>query len=249
MNNNFYKLNGSKYPINHDFFKNINTEIQAYLLGFYVADGNINKKRKTFRVKVSAEDREIPELYKTFISPEAKLIKYEGYEIEGRGGKKYQGNDQIAIDINSAKLVESLVDLNYGYNKTYDNLRLPKLSDDLMVHFIRGFFDGDGSISVYVAKEKGKKDRVRCSMSLCAKNNSILDDISKFFSKFKIKTNVNYLKRDDMYRLATSSKAEILKIYNLIYKGCNYSLKRKLNSIESYVNTEILPKTKEDCNA
>ena len=32
------------------FFKSINSEEQAYLLGFYVADGNINEKRKTFRI-------------------------------------------------------------------------------------------------------------------------------------------------------------------------------------------------------
>ena len=50
--NKFYKINGSKYHINHDFFKSIETEEQAYLLGFYVADGNINEKRKTFRVKI-----------------------------------------------------------------------------------------------------------------------------------------------------------------------------------------------------
>ena len=42
----FYKLNGSKYAINHDFFTNIKTEAQAYLLGFYVADGNVNEKGK-----------------------------------------------------------------------------------------------------------------------------------------------------------------------------------------------------------
>ena len=48
--NNFYKVNVSTYPINHDFFKSIETEEQAYLLGFFVADGNVNEKRKTLRI-------------------------------------------------------------------------------------------------------------------------------------------------------------------------------------------------------
>ena len=45
-----YKTNGSNRLIRHDFFKNIKTELQSYLLGFYVADGSIDEKRKTFRI-------------------------------------------------------------------------------------------------------------------------------------------------------------------------------------------------------
>ena len=33
--------------IRHDFFSKIETELQAYLLGFYAADGSIDEKRKT----------------------------------------------------------------------------------------------------------------------------------------------------------------------------------------------------------
>ena len=37
----------SNRRIRHDFFSSIETELQAYLLGFYTADGNIDEKRKT----------------------------------------------------------------------------------------------------------------------------------------------------------------------------------------------------------
>ena len=140
----FYKVNGSKYAINHDFFVNINTEEQAYLLGFYVADGNVNEKRKTFRVCISEKDKEIVEMFRKFICPNARWHEYKPYEVNGRNNKIYLGHTKIACDINSTKLVRSLVDLGYGYNKTYAHLRLPKLTDELMLHFIRGYFDGDG---------------------------------------------------------------------------------------------------------
>nr|DAR62317.1 MAG TPA: hypothetical protein [Bacteriophage sp.] len=42
-----------------------------------------------------------------------------------------------------------------------------------------------------------------------------------------------------MYRLATSSRKEIIKIFNFIFKNCNYSLPRKYNKLEYYVNTEV----------
>ena len=46
-----YTNHTSNRRIRHDFFKDISTEIQAYLLGFYAADGSVDEKRKTFRIK------------------------------------------------------------------------------------------------------------------------------------------------------------------------------------------------------
>ena len=40
----------SNRRIRHDIFSTIETELQAYLLGFYAADGSIDEKRKTFRI-------------------------------------------------------------------------------------------------------------------------------------------------------------------------------------------------------
>lgn len=231
------------------FFKSINSEEQAYLLGFYVADGNINEKRKTFRIKISKEDQEIIEMYKKEISPNARIIEVNPYVIKGRNEKEYISNPQAIIDINSAIIVKSLVSLGYGYNKTYSNLNLPNLSEDLLIHFIRGYFDGDGSIIIWKNVEKGKKDRVRCKFEICCKNNSLLNDIVKFFKTKNISINLNYLKRDDMYRISTSSKSEIKKINELLYKNANLFLTRKKNKLNNYVNSEIVQKTTDDCNA
>ena len=197
----FYKLNGSKYAINHDFFTNIKTEAQAYLLGFYVADGNINEKRKTFRICISEKDKEIINAFKMNISPDSREYYYKSYTITGRNGKTYVGNPKIAYDVNSSKLVKSLVNLGYGYNKTYEHLHLPKLKDSLMIHFIRGYFDGDGWVTTWVDKEVGKKQRNRCNVGMCNKYDDMLIEIQNFFNKYDIKFKLHYLKRDDMYRI------------------------------------------------
>lgn len=47
-----YSSSHSKRRIRHTFFTNIETEIQAYLLGFYASDGSIDEKRKTFRIEL-----------------------------------------------------------------------------------------------------------------------------------------------------------------------------------------------------
>ena len=83
-----YKTNGSKRMIRHDFFKNINTELQAYLLGFYVADGSIDEKRKTFRIHLSKKDKELVDLYKEIISPEARTFIVKQHFTTGREKSK-----------------------------------------------------------------------------------------------------------------------------------------------------------------
>lgn len=45
----------SKRRVRHNFFSSIKTELQAYLLGFYTADGSIDEKRKTLRVELQKE--------------------------------------------------------------------------------------------------------------------------------------------------------------------------------------------------
>ena len=245
----FYKLNGSKYEINHDFFQVIDDEIKAYLLGFYVADGNVNEKRKTFRVNVSSIDSEIINLYRNHIGPNCRIYKKEPYNIIGRNGTIYTGNEQIVLDINSSVLVKSLVSLGYGYRKSWKELKLPDISNNLVIPFIRGYFDGDGSVCVWNCIEKGKKDRLRCTISFVNKRDSLLIDIKEFLYIYGINFNKHYLSRDDMYRISSSSKENVKKFYDLIYKDATYFLSRKKEKLESYVNTEILHKTNEDCNA
>lgn len=235
-----YTHHTSNRRIRHDFFKNISTELQAYLLGFYTADGSIDEKRKTFRIHLSIKDSELVYLYKDIISPDARLFSIaDNYKTTGRDGKEITGHGSIGVDISSAILVNDLVELGIGYKKTYSDLTIPNIPENLIRHFVRGFFDGDGSISTYLACEKGKKDRVRCGIQIDSKTKTLLENIQLFFKNNNIKFNLIYLKRDDMYRISTSSREEIKKLYLLFYKDSYFYLSRKFNKFDYYVNTEV----------
>ena len=114
-----------------------------------------------------------------------------------------------------------------------------KFIEDLVKHFIRGYFDGDGCITGWLATEKGKADRVRYKFDICSKTITMLSDIQKVLSKNDINVNINYLKRDDMYRISTSSKSEVSKLYHYLYNDANFYLSRKFNKFSYYVNTEV----------
>lgn len=229
----------SNRRIRHDIFSKIETELQAYLLGFYAADGNINEKRKTFRIHLQKQDSEVVYLYKDIISPDARTFTVNEHKTTGRNGKEVTAHESFGVDITSAKLCNDLVNLGIGYNKSYTDLHIPEIPEDLIRHFIRGYFDGDGCITVWLSQEKGKSDRVRGKFDICAKSASILNEFIKFFATQDIKINLNYLKRDDMYRMSTSSKKELEKIYNILYKDSNFYLSRKFNKFDHYVNTEV----------
>lgn len=52
-----YTRYSSKREIRHDFFKNVDTELHAYLLGLIMSDGSINDKRATLSHTVNIKIR------------------------------------------------------------------------------------------------------------------------------------------------------------------------------------------------
>ena len=235
-----YTNSHSKRRVRHDFFKNIRTELQAYLLGFYAADGNINEKRKTLRIHLQTGDAELVYLYKDIISPDARLFKLSEHEVSGRNCVKVTAHESFGVDICSTILCTDLVNLGYGYRKTYSENHLPNIEDSLLRHFIRGYFDGDGNISYHYQKPDPKwhkNERLRAEIKICAKTNTILSDIQKFLKNHGITSSVYFAARDKMFQISIP-KSQLKKVYDLFYNDSYFYLTRKYHKFSHYVNTE-----------
>lgn len=234
-----YCTNSSKRKIRHDFFSKIETEIQAYLLGFYAADGNINEKRKTFRVWLNDEDSDIVNLYRDFISPNARLFRYGEAKSIARG-KIITRRPTYGIDIASTRICNDLVKLGLGYRKTWNNNHIPLMDKSLIRHFIRGYFDGDGCITGhYVKAIKHHNERIRKCFEIDFKTKSMAEDMQREFIKHNISVNICYLKRDDMWRLSSSSIYTCNDIYHYLYDNSFFYGQRKYNKFSYYTNTEV----------
>lgn len=239
-----FKNGTSKREIRHNFFNNINFEEQAYLLGFIFADGCVNEERHTLSININKQDQYIIDLLKD-ISPEAYTREQKSYKsIATVRGRQVKNHGSIRTNISSKILIEDLKKYGVIQNKTYTDMHLPIVSDDILLkHFIRGYFDGDGCFTYSIRKPNPKNReinyRISAHWTIYCKTSSILLEMQKYFTSFGIKTNINYIKRDDMYNLTTSSRKEIIKIFNLLFHNCNYSLPRKYNKIKYYVNTEV----------
>lgn len=75
---------GSNSKINEEFFDEINSEEKAYLLGFFIADGCMQKEEKKkngeiysysyrFAIHNSIDDSETVELFQKFICPSKQI--------------------------------------------------------------------------------------------------------------------------------------------------------------------------------
>lgn len=234
----------SKRELRQTFYSEIKTEIQAYLLGFHAADGSVDKKRKMIRIKLQEQDEEIINLYRDYISPNSRIFKSGNYESKTIIRENtIKTNNIIGIEINSATLVNDLVKLGFGFNKTYNENHIPKIPKNLIRHFIRGYFDSDGCITInirkYILKSEKESYKVRPSFNIEFKTKTLAIEFKKWLKIHQIDSNVNFIKRDNTYRLNVCSEKSIKQIYNVFYNNSNFYLVRKFHKFNYYVNTEV----------
>lgn len=125
----------TKYKtLDDSFFKRIDTPNKAYLLGWIASDGCVTKRG--FSIKIHAKDIECLNKLRDIICKELP-IKVD----KVRASCKLEvSSKEMSIDICGHLGIE--------HKKKSKCVKFPThLDEDLKWHFLRGLFDGDGSIS------------------------------------------------------------------------------------------------------
>lgn len=109
------------------------------------------------------------------------------------------------------------------------------MNEDLIRHFIRGYFDGDGTIYV---------DRTFLIYNICSINKKFLIQIQDILSKNGIYSSINKEVRKgkkmfvvdhycedckNMYRLFIRRKSELIKFHEFLYNESTIFMERKYN--------------------
>ena len=138
------------YKLNEAFFDNIDTEAKAYILGFIAADGH-NSLNKKIQISLNEKDIDILEKISSYIYLDNNNIKrFDSKQNIHSEEKIYK---HVKMCICSAKLSNRLLELGFNHKKSA-TLEFPIwLNKDLIRHYVRGYFDGDGCIFLF--KEKG----------------------------------------------------------------------------------------------
>ena len=134
-----------KHKFNERYFENIDSEEKAYWLGFIAADGCVYKNKQSYRLQINLKGSDIDHLKKF-----QKAICSDYKITEKKVGKAQSNTCQLKI--NSTKMCNDLIKNNIIERKSII-FEPPILNKNLMSHFIRGYFDGDGWITSYKRKD------------------------------------------------------------------------------------------------
>lgn len=208
--------NVKKYSLDETFFDVIDTEEKAYFLGFLYADGYNNTK--TYGVALTLQSEDVDILYK-FLSC-LKTDRPLRYVKREQGSKckdiytLYIGNKYFSTKLSEQGCVKakSLI------LKFPEETILPKI---LYSHFIRGYFDGDGSINL-----KSSSKGVNGCFSIVG-SSDFIKKLSNILEKDCNLPPARFYKYTKAVTMNYSGKLNCNLFKNYIYKNATVFLKRK----------------------
>lgn len=226
-----------KYKIKEDFFDKINTPIHAYILGLLYADGNNNTTYGVIRLGLTADDKKLLEKISSLIYYDDKpLYLSKGGPFKASNGKIYIRKDSYYLTISNRHISDTLNIFGLVKAKSLI-LEFPKwLDKELIPHFIRGYFDGDGCISF------SKKD---CCITISiAGTNNFCTHLGEILKELNIKHSIYPNK--SIYYLSISGGQASRKFLEWIYKDAEIYLERKYLRYQEYLKL-IPPARNEFC--
>ncbi len=215
-------INNNKYSFNDTVFDKIDSEEKAYWAGFIAADGCILRRGKGFSDQLSIT------LHKKDIDHLKKFLKFLSSNHPIKRERNQWGNNYARITICSNRLSKGLSRLNIVPRKT-KTYKLPQLSGDLMRHFVRGYFDGDGCFSEY---QGGKRFNI-------VGIKGVILDLQKYFIT-EVGLNKTILGKNkhalEARCLEYSGNKNVWKIARHFYSNATVYLERKFNIIKDLQN-------------
>lgn len=236
-----------QYSCNSNYFETIDTEEKAYWLGFMYADGYIQKEStdgcsKKVGISLSEKDKEHLEKFKECINSNTPIHTYNvssGYNIN---------SIYCRIILTEPKMAEDLIDKGCFEHKT-NIIKFPteqQVPKHLLKHFIRGYFDGDGSLKQ--RKSKYKTGMINYDYVIAFIGT---DDFLKGIQDYLLENNIITRKYDFTKRKndQTVSAFEFggniasLRFCEFIYGDAKIFLDRKY---QRYINLKEMIKNKND---
>lgn len=203
--------NSRRYHFDECFFDDIDTQEKAYYLGLLWADGTNILNRNCIQIGLQEKDK--------YILEHMLIAMNANYTLRCTKSTYPGGQDIYSISLFSEHMSNKLNDIGMIPNKSLI-LKFPTcVPDNLMSHFIRGVFDGDGYISHggdYTCEIMGTED-------FCIELQRKLLEAgidSKIY-------NTTLRKETSTRRLYIGKKDNVRKFLNYIYKNSTIYLERK----------------------
>lgn len=208
------------YEYNIEEFTQDN-EYTYYLLGLIASDEVIEK----YHTKIGLKDLELIEKIRDLIVPEKPIYHNK------RDNTWY-------LKISNKRYVDFIRNAGLTERKSFTL----KMNDEILKsnnfrHFIRGYFDGDGTVDISRnTNGKSNKSYYKTSMRICSASIDILLQIQNFLVE-EYGLNKNKIvreKNNTFFRLKFQGKQADM-FYNIIYTDATIYLNRKFNRYSNLV--------------
>jgi len=205
-----------KYFYDESFFNKIDTEEKSYWLGFFTADGCLESNSNRIFIELSMKDSEhlakLALIFNTPLTFRSSFLK-----------KTNRYYNACKLRITSKQIREALIlkGLNPRKSNNLDSSIFSHIPENLLNHFVRGFFDGDGYV--------GGKFDVSFSGTLIflTKLKTILDKV--------IGRNSGWISEvDGCYVYGISGKEKCVKLRDWLYNNSLVYLERKRDIMKSF---------------
>lgn len=220
---------GRKNTVNKSYFDIIDTEEKAYWLGFIYADGCVQKvskqDKRPNRMRINLTNSDASHLEKLNKSIDST------YPITTFKPNKhtYSDNEMCYIAINSVEFVFHLTKHGVHERKTHScEFPFTSMPQSLYRHFIRGVFDGDGT--VHTAGTAFAKFRIIGNLNFINSIQSIL------MSELQLTKTKLIEEKGDMFSLDYGGRNNLKKIFNYLYEDATIYLDRKYNKFYSLLS-------------
>jgi hypothetical protein len=211
-----------KYHFNERYFDIIDSEEKAYFLGFICADGSLDLKHKRLRIALQKQDHEILEKIISSIGSNREVIYYTKQSNFSYGRREFQ---MCYVDFCSEIMINSLANkgLNNRKSDTLNSGILTFVPDNLIRHFLRGYFDGDGNIMF------GRKylSGIKYNINICGNLEFLENTFGKYFPTSNKYYKDKISKQCWVYKI--SSKERVVLFLKYLYDNSSFYLQRKYN--------------------
>jgi len=207
----------NKIKVNERFFEFLDTPEKAYWLGFIIADGSIHRHKNGgfhFALRLSTKDQNHLEMFKMAVESSHTIVTGKTHL---KATDKYY--DYCAIKIVRKSFVNYLSQW----------FPFPKdLADDLLCHFVRGYFDGDGSWTI-------RRKQIAFSLRTAP------EDLALWLQNILIdrcdvdKTKIGF--NTGAYRVGYEGNSQCLRIFRFMYEDGGPFLARKYCKSSEHFNS------------
>lgn len=209
------------------FFEKLDTKEKCWVAGVLLGDGYVTSGDRnwqhTIKIVLQEKDIEILEKIKELMKAEQPIYKCE--QIIPKTGNIFYG---VGLNICRKKIWEDLINLGIGNDKS-SHCTMPKVTNDLIPHFLRGIVDSDGGF--HITKNNSMMFSIACSVL------SFLEEVEIILREQCDLPFQKVVFSSGCWHLRYSSNELVRKIFNYLYPDeTGPFLTRKYNYAKNHFN-------------